>query len=173
MYWGEVTVEFNTEGLLEPGFHEIDRKKFKDIFVSAFTTSQTRQTIYDSFVQWEKKLISQYKIYEIWIDGSFSTSKVNPNDMDIVVFVHAVDYNKLAHDWENFRNVSNIDAYLTLAICNESENDVTDKEVYWQFVNERNYWRGQFGFDRNDSPKGIIVLKYAQKNVTMQGGDIQ
>lgn len=166
-------MDFNDKGLLEPGFHEMDIAEFENAFVNSFTTSQTRQTIYSNFEQWKNRLTSQYKIHEIWVDGSFVTDKINPNDVDVVVFAHALDYNKLSQDWNNFRNVNKIDAYLTLAICDESKKIVTDQNLYWQFVNNRNYWRGQFGFDRNDSPKGVIVLKCTQQNVTVQGGGAQ
>lgn len=165
-------MEFNENGLLEPGFHEINESEFEEIFVNAFTTSQTRQDIYDSFIKWKNKLTAQYKIQEIWVDGSFATNKINPNDIDTVVFVRAHDYMRLASDWENVRKANHIDAYLTLAICEESEKVVLPAE-YWKFVNNRNYWRGQFGFDRNDSPKGVIVIKCNQQKADAQGGGKQ
>ena len=30
---------------------------------------------------------------------------------------------------------------------------------YGEQINNRNYWKGQFGYSRDDIPKGIIVLK--------------
>lgn len=155
-------MELGKDGVLKPGFHEIKLDELESLFVKNFTTSQTRQRIFENFKKWEENLISQYDILEIWIDGSFVTSKINPNDVDLVVFVHAKDYIKLAQKWSDIRNANDIDAYFTLAICEESEKYVRPDE-YNKFVNHRNYWRGQFGFDRNNFPKGVIVLKCNQK----------
>ena len=162
-------MEFNKDGSLEPGLHEIDKDEFENLFVKQFSTSQTRQIIYNSLVQWKNQLTSHYRIYEIWVDGSFVTNKTNPNDVDVVVFVHAQDYMKLAQNWESVRSANRIDAYMTLAICDESKKALEESQ-YWEFVNNRNYWRGQFGFDRNDLPKGIIVLKCEQQSTANQGG---
>lgn len=165
-------MEFGENGLLAPGFHEIELDEFEKLFVENFTTSQTRRRIFENFKKWRENLLSQYSVFEIWMDGSFVTSKVNPNDVDIVIFVHIQDYVRLGQNWENIRNADDIDAYYTLAICEESEKCV-EPVTYYSFVNNRNYWRGQFGFDRKDSPKGIIVLKCTQQEVRSQGGDSQ
>lgn len=165
-------MEFSKEGLLEPGLHKMSIEDFENTFVKEFNTSQTRRKIYDSFIVWKEQLVQKFKIHEIWIDGSFVTKKINPNDVDIVVFVHAIDFNNLAKEWNLISSSDNIDAYMTLAVCEESEKTI-EAQVYWQFVNHRNYWRGQFGFDRNDYPKGIVVLNCdQQKNLADKGGDL-
>ncbi len=160
-------MEFNQDGVLIAGLHECNFSILKDIFVEKFETSQTRKKIFEQFVLWVKQLTQDYQIYEIWIDGSFVTNKVNPNDIDVVVFAHADDYLRLYSQWVKLRDVGLIDAYLSLAICEKSEKSLC-KQEYWSFVNNRNYWRGQFGFDRSDNPKGFLVLKESDLRV---GGD--
>lgn len=150
-------MEFNKDGFLEAGLHKYSLEEFENIFVNSFRISQSRKKIFERFMVWWEKLIQIYHIHEIWIDGSFVTNKINPNDIDVVVFVHVEDFLNLSRQWASIRNDELIDAYLTLAICKESEILVRQDE-YYEFINSRNYWRGQFGFDRNDSPKGFVVI---------------
>lgn len=158
-------MEFSSLGLISPGLHRMDMSDFKQQFVDNFTVSRTRTGIFNSFLMWKDNLIRNYRIHEIWVDGSFVTNKINPNDIDVIVYVYATDYLKLSKNWKSIRSAKNIDAYMTLAICEENEKCVDPKE-YYAFVNHRNYWRGQFGFDRNDNPKGIIILDCEE-----EGGD--
>ena len=50
-----------------------------------------------------------------------------------------------------------LDIYFGYAISPENKCAYSPQD-YLQIVNTRNYWRGQFGFDREDRPKGIIRL---------------
>lgn len=165
-------MEFTKDGVLEPGLHRIDFSEFEEFFVNGFDTSQTRKAIYESFIAWLQDAVSKYKILEIWIDGSFVTQKINPNDVDLVVYVHAQDFIEVANNWSSIRNKPLIDAYYALAICEESEKIVPPKD-YNTWVNQRNYWRGQFGYDRNDTPKGFIVLDCNElEDTKVERGDV-
>lgn len=101
---------------------------------------------------------------EIWIDGSFTTYKPNPEDVDLVVFANAqacepffkkepeimrrlfmpskgelIKYPKL---------IFNVDAYLDFADSPKS----------------KTRWINQFGTARNLAKKGIFVLRYDGAN---------
>lgn len=163
-------MELNEKGYLDAGLHMSSMQELKEVFVKQFTTSQTREEIYNNFLEWKTELEKKYRIYEIWVDGSFATNKINPNDIDIVVFAYLENNQELFHQWNSIRNKDKIDAYLTIAVCEENKKILTPK-LFYEMVNQRNYWRGQFGFDRNDLPKGIIVLNSNQENLITQGGD--
>ena len=169
MYLGGNILEFNKDGYLDAGFHEVCIDELYEFFVKQFSTSQTREEIFNNFNRWRDSLIKQYNISEIWIDGSFVTNKINPNDIDVVVFAYAMNYENLYKRWRIIRQIDKLDAYLTVAICEENEK-VLPPDLYYEYVNHRNYWRGQFGFDRNNSPKGVLVLKCDQKGITFKGG---
>jgi hypothetical protein len=87
--------------------------------------------------------------FEIWIDGSFTTNKTNPNDIDLVVFADGNSFNQLEiekqqslrrlFDRDETRRVFGLDVLF----CPSEDN------------NGRSYWRGWYGFDRNEKPKGI------------------
>ena len=164
---GDRDLEFNQEGLLIAGLHECNLEILKDNFVNKFETSQTRRKIFEQFESWIHMLLQDYQVYEVWADGSFVTNKINPNDIDVVLFVHAVDYIRIYKNWDKLRDVELVDAYISLAVCEESKKYFSEQE-YCTFVNNRNYWRGQFGFDRSDNPKGFLVLK---NNDLKMGGD--
>lgn len=78
---------FNDNGVIEPGIHEIDIHEFYNLFVQSFTTSERRKDIFDSLIDFLKILLNKYDVQEVWIDGSYVTDKVNPNDVDIIVFL--------------------------------------------------------------------------------------
>lgn len=151
-------MEFNDEGLIKPGIHECSVNDLYEIFVNNFKTSQRREIIFKSLMNFLKQLISHYNLQEVWIDGSYVTNKINPNDVDIVLFFEVNDYVKVSQQWDHIRNVINIDSYCEAIVNKDSESKLSQMD--FNFINNRrNYWRGQFGFDRTDKPKGIIVLK--------------
>lgn len=163
-------MEFNDKGLMEPGFHRICLKDVEQQFVLDFPTSITRKRNFSNFLKWLNSICKEYPIYEIWIDGSFVTNKINPNDIDVVIFFMPKEYLKIASKWNIIREYDYIDAYLAMAICDESKKIFYDQgyfQEYSQMVNNRNYWRGQFGFDRSDNPKGLLVVDGKE----VDGGD--
>ncbi|MFA6712161.1 MAG: hypothetical protein WCS33_05590 [Candidatus Caldatribacteriota bacterium] len=89
---------------------------------------------------------------ELWIDGSFATLKPNPGDIDLIFFV---DENQLNSLPLNKRD-----------IVEELNNRATSKIRYNcdvfivpnNNIANRSYWRGWFGFSREEIPKGIIRL---------------
>ncbi len=50
-----------------------------------------------------------------------------------------------------------LDIYFAYATSIDNKKSMTPTD-YQNNVNLRNYWRGQFGFDRTDSPKGIVRI---------------
>ena len=77
--------------LLTAGFHDMDSDGIKSLCVDTFPKSVRRSMLYCNFIQ----LIEQFKLVnqqclcfsEVWIDGSFTTEKPEPDDIDILVVV--------------------------------------------------------------------------------------
>lgn len=63
---------------------------FEDVFVKSFPTSSTRSVIFAEYLTYLNRLqqIIGKEFYQ-WIDGSFTTQKLNPRDIDIVTFIEA------------------------------------------------------------------------------------
>jgi hypothetical protein len=135
--------------LLEPGFHDIPEQQWQSYFVRAFPGSQTRKALLDSLLEFIA-LIRRCGIRgEAWLDGSFVTDKIDPQDTDVVIFcppdapidAGSVDLLKrLFREGEAKRRFS-CDAHLNV------DGD----------IRERAYWRGLLGFMRDEkTPKGIV-----------------
>lgn len=163
-------MDFNERGLIEPGIHSMDMTEFYDTFVAQFTTSQRRQIIFNNLIDFIKSISHSYKVYEIWIDGSYVTQKINPNDVDIVIFFPLEDFIQVSKVWSSLRNAINIDSYSAVAVTEETLNKLSPSDQN-KAHNNRNYWKGQFGFDRQDQPKGIINIKWEKIEQYIEGGE--
>lgn len=133
----------------------------KESFVDKFSTSVTRN------LNWKKYLLylndlQNYLLdpFTQWIDGSFSTNKLNPDDIDLVNFINYTNFNP---DLKMFdmngsngypKHIYNIDGYNLLTF--------PDTHPYYDNMQERiKYWRTWFGTDRQNNPKGIIEVVHA------------
>ncbi len=99
----------------------------------------------------------------IWIDGSFSTNKTNPNDLDAVIFIDNDIYEQnIVALKENFTaktllKTLSLDIYLVVKYKESHEN-------YIFYHSDKLYWLHQFGKTKvnrfgKQFDKGIIQIK--------------
>ena len=153
-------MDFDANGMLPAGLHDYTVDQFITQFVDGFPTSQRRKQIADVLFDSFAREILTYGIpFEFWIDGSYVTTKVNPNDADLVLFFQYIDLKKLQPHITMLRQkyAQHLDTYYVCAASPENQKFL-HPDVFHKVVNDRNYWRGQFGFDRSDNPKGIVRL---------------
>ena len=134
------------------GFLDISNDQLDNIFLAPFDNKGRRKYLLERF----SALVDRFKetglSAEVWIDGSFATLKPEPGDIDIIFFVDANNVNTLPEEKKkiimelNNRTHSNIRYNCDVFI------------IPSQDFNNRSYWRGWFGFSRNEEPKGIIRL---------------
>jgi hypothetical protein len=135
--------------LLPPGIHDVEPGELDNHFLSEFDSSQTRQALIEGFRRYIKALKDYAIRFEIWLDGSFVTSKVDPNDIDLVVFALATELNALPPEEQN-----RLRGLFDRASCRK----VFGCDVLFSVAedeNLRSYWRGWYGYDRDEKPKGI------------------
>ncbi|MCE7061650.1 DUF6932 family protein [Dyadobacter sp. CY343] len=142
------TLEFDRYGHLMPyELIETDIQTFEQYFLS----SQERLKIYAEF----KQLIQQLKLEaltEIWIDGSFITLKPNPQDMDVVIFIEAADYERQEILLSTLRQRSkSLDIYFVKSYPPEHPK-------YFLTNFDKIDWQSFFGRNRQNLKKGIIKL---------------
>ncbi|WP_062235920.1 DUF6932 family protein [Aureimonas sp. N4] len=155
---------FNAHGYLEPGFHDMDSEEMSDAFVNQFPNSTSRAPIFSGFKAHSEALTKIVSAYQQFINGSFTTNKNDPGDVDLVVFA----------DMTLVDNLSPADQeMLTALVAGKSTKDKFMCDAYFcvqlpedhpQFPQtraQRKYWMGEFGFDRVDIPKGIVRLTVA------------
>lgn len=118
---------FLDDGNLTPGIHEYTFKDFEKQFIQDFTTSETRKMIYDNFCEWLTLLMETLPPRYIGLDGSYLIQKVNPNDLDLVVFYQPEDIpsEETADRLKTLINQKSrkfyCDAYLCLSLKHLSE----------------------------------------------------
>jgi hypothetical protein len=80
---------FNENGWLSEGVHDCSLEEAAARF-GAFQVSDRRQRLWEKFIEFigEAKAVGGL-IEALLIDGSFVTSKPNPNDIDLIVVVSA------------------------------------------------------------------------------------
>jgi hypothetical protein len=100
-------MEFDELGYLSPyKVIETNLETFERIFVSNFENSDTRKKLFQNYVSYINDFKNQISenFYQ-WIDGSFVTSKLNPNDIDIVTFLNADIYQYKTPQLADFQGI--------------------------------------------------------------------
>jgi hypothetical protein len=136
--------------LFEAGIHDIDIESLEDVFLEPFTEQSHRQKLINGLKKFLSLLQSFDMPLEVWLDGSFSTEKPNPNDVDICVFGSNSDITKLGSDGSAL--------FQSLFDCPQETKIRYCCDVYFadpDYDEERMSYLGLFGFSRNENPKGI------------------
>jgi hypothetical protein len=81
--------------LLDAGIHYMSLAEFRTKFVDKFPHSKRRKVIFDCFSSYAGVLLSTGIVTEIWLNGSFVTSKEEPEDIDAVAFFDQIKADKL------------------------------------------------------------------------------
>lgn len=138
--------------LLEPGLHDFAIEEIGNHFLLDFPTSKTRKTLIEGLKAFIAHLADVGAPIELWIDGSFTTKKTDPNDIDLVIFSPAEILNKLPDDKKAlFHALTDRPSIKKNFGCDVLFCPAENSDM-------RSYWRGWYGFDRNEQPKGIVRL---------------
>jgi hypothetical protein len=145
--------------LLAIGRHQMSLAELKRLCVDNFPLSTTRPKIMEGIEKLIKELRMNSIEGEVWIDGSFVTEKMDPEDVDLVLrlpaqfYENATERQRKAVDWlaANLKNTHSCDSYL----CMEWPEDHPN---YWIGQYAYSYWMRQFGFSRGNEMKGIAVV---------------
>lgn len=86
--------------LLPPGLHVIPEAALYTLTVESFATSTRRQPLWDSLMEFCEDLRNDGMIpSQLWLNGSFLTEKIEPDDIDLIVEADlAVIDNSLANN---------------------------------------------------------------------------
>lgn len=88
--------DFTSEGLLPISIHNATLADIKEKFCS-FGDADKRNKLYNIFIKYLKCLKKHKVKFELYLDGSFVTSKPEPGDIDVLVF-YDFEYNNL--EWQ-------------------------------------------------------------------------
>lgn len=131
-------------------------------FVNTFPTSVTRRLLLGGWRSQTEELSSIVQIDCEWIDGSFVTTKRDPRDIDMTIFILMESWRKL--DNASRQKVASLtqgpepkirfgcDSYLVLVP--EDGDSLEATYLLW-----RGYWDRQWSRGRTGSPKGYIEIR--------------
>ncbi len=153
-------INFDKYGNPQPsGVREFSMEELKTVFVNGFPNSKTRTPIYEGFENYNRDFKNQiYDNFVQWLNGSFTTSKENPNDIDLVNMVEFSDeLNTKQAILGNFLTVGGSkDTYLVdgyfVPIYKK------DDPRYMVTEQHLSYWADWFGHDREKRPKTLFEV---------------
>ena len=159
-------LNFDIRGNLKPyEVVEISMESFQKIFVNAFDEESIRQELYENYNQYMKDLrgLITQDFFQL-IDGSYTSTKKKPKDIDLVTVLDYRDYeeNKAILE-KGFTSLSarkkyKVDAYI---LVNYPENH--KKHAFTK--SDLLYWKNLFGKTKvnrakKQYEKGIIQLNF-------------
>ena len=74
--YGGGILNFDANGSLPAGFHDLTYDEFYDFFVTGFPSSQRRQLIAESLLAFSTEVFAFGIPCEFWIDGSYNSRKM-------------------------------------------------------------------------------------------------
>ncbi len=81
--------DFNEYGFLPDGVYPCDDTALRTRFVDGFPDSPTRLGIYEGFIRWRQKAQQMVPAGTQWVNGSYVTTIMDPEDIDVVTFCDA------------------------------------------------------------------------------------
>ncbi|WP_339321783.1 hypothetical protein [Paenibacillus sp. FSL W8-0194] len=169
--------QFSPNGNLTPGIHTYKIDEFEQQFVHDFSTSTRRTAIYNNFRQWLDQLLQVLPPRYVWLDGSYLTQKIDPNDIDLVLFYYPEDIQdqqQAAILGDLINRVSrgyDCDAYLCFSFEHWSPQQLQAFPQQNHTIMQT-YWMGQFGFDRSREPKGMVQIEQ-QELISITAGGVK
>ena len=160
-HFGAPLPEFNADGILDPGDYAPTRPEFEDRFVN-FGDLARRQSIYDGWNRHRNALLGSGvpDSSKQLLNGSFTTSKPSPGDIDIVVEVPVDDETLFSLDEQHaivkllqgplMKSAYHCDAYPIFSLP-------PDHSLYECVTAEAiRYWTKWFGQTQDQTPKGRV-----------------
>lgn len=149
--------------LLTVGFHEMTVDEVHRLCVDKFTASTSRSEIMVGLKKVIERLAKAGVEGHLWVNGSFMTEKIDPEDVDVLLCVNMEFYDscsgntRKAIDWlnANLKDELLCDSYL---LCMRPMGHANFPETEFMHA----YWTRQFGFDRSDNLKGIGVISLGE-----------
>jgi hypothetical protein len=155
--------EFDENGNLPSGVLNSSIQDFEIHFIVNFKDSSTRPEIFKGYLKYCDKLLPLNIAFKQWINGSFTTSKINPNDIDFVTYIDALKLDENLEIQKKISEICNPEETKKEFLCDVYFIPVFPQEIpelYRYTIDRVNYWRKWFGYDRNNNSKGIIELEF-------------
>lgn len=144
--------------LLSVGLHAMTLDELRELCVTRFSLSVRRPQLMQAIETLCGALTDAQVESAVWIDGSFLTKKIDPEDADLVVCVESSQTSESVPDKVaalrkvKQRRFPSCHSYIQI-------NYPDGHPSYWVGDFMQAYWKKQFGFSRSEEYKGIAVIK--------------
>ena len=150
---------FNEKGYIPPGIYNMTLENVENIFSK--NKSRRRKIIMATYKKHLTEIKNTGYYLDHWINGSFTTLKENPHDIDTLTELDGakIDENKDKEKIEElFRNLETKTNHMCHSLkVYKYPNDEKDKYLYY-FNTKRRILMELFATDRDGNPKGFIHL---------------
>lgn len=92
------TTKIDHPPLLDPGVHIFTLQQLRERFVDPFRQNGRRLELLSRFTMLISRIRDIGIPCDIWLDGSFVTTKEEPDDLDVVVFISRIAINGLSKE---------------------------------------------------------------------------
>jgi hypothetical protein len=147
--------------LLEPGLQKMSTEALMKLVVSGFPESRRRPELWKNLLEIIEKIKTAGLTCEIWVDGSFLTSKLDPDDVDFVVDFPIEVQDSLSDEQAQLLEALSVRAFkkdkkLHSFVMFTANKDHPD---HVPCIIQHEQWQKDFGLSYiKKEPKGIAVL---------------
>lgn len=139
-------LSLSPNGFLPEGIYTCTTNDLFEIFVLPFPQSQTRRRLYRQWENYNQRLVQKVGNVKLsqWLNGSFVTEKLNPNDIDCVTFLPYQLYTEIEENLIEFYSTlslfeDGLDAYFcpVYPATHLQFKEYEQRRLDWQFLFER------------------------------------
>ena len=144
--------------LLPAGKHHLSLAELEELAVVPFSSEGPRSALFNDLTSLVQRLSTFGIKCELWVDGSFLTEKPDPADIDLTIVIGRVDFDLMPSAMKN----------QVIMLCSKSHPLNASLDCYIVDNGDQSrlaYWDIMWGSDRDNAPKGYIVLDIPVQNV--------
>lgn len=146
--------------LLPPGFHLMEQEGLAGLCVRRFPLSSSRGRIMAGLQEVLTRLASAGVNCEVWVNGSFLTERMDPDDVDFAIRLWGPGFDAASLD---------VVEAVEWAISDLKASHRVDGYVWAEWPGghsehafgegRRSYWTKWYGTSRSGQSKGIVVIR--------------
>lgn len=159
--------DFDANGNLPPvGLIRPTIQEFEERFVNT-NAKEVRKEIYKGYKNYCNYLVSLGVVSIQWINGSYTTKKPAPNDIDLVVHFDGMRIQNDADLQKRFKELIDKNEMKRLYRCHPQFVLVypqSEPDLYSYYILRYRYWLKWFSKDREGNTKGLIEFDLLQSN---------
>ncbi len=142
--------------LFEPGIHEKTMLELEIWVNDNFGNCEHRIKLFKNFQQLITKIQTFHISFDIWIDGSFLTTKPEPLDIDLLILANKRNINKLPLDKQDkFYEFFSPETTRNIKVIYSCDVSFIIKGKQCDY----DFWYNLFSKSRKGEAKGFICIK--------------